>query len=329
MFSLVLLIGLPIVSKQEMEMPGDNKLSSGYSVIRGNMVKINNYENVNNYAYKTQKKARINTNQFLLSELDYVFLEEIKILEDEQYPQGLCLTEDFVFISSYSDVKEELGRITVFDKQTGEYLITLGMDERSHLGGLTYDGTSVWICNSSKMSLEQLSYSLICELARQNRGKMIDARNLVDTHRVSNIPSCVTYYEDMIFVASHSKLSNSKMIAYQFDKDEKCLRNRISYNIPSKVQGVAFSDRGEVYLSTSYGRRNSSFIKKYKSLESMTKNPEKVAEKIELPPCSEGIVYKDKRLYVLFESAGKKYLEGTDGKGKSLAPLDRVLMIQR
>ena len=32
-------------------------------------------------------------------------------------------------------------------------------------------------------------------------------------------------------------------------------------------------------------------------------------------------------LYVLFESAGEKYLEGTDGKGQSLSPIDKLLMI--
>ena len=32
-------------------------------------------------------------------------------------------------------------------------------------------------------------------------------------------------------------------------------------------------------------------------------------------------------LYVLFESAGEKYLEGTDGKGQSLSPIDKLLII--
>ena len=46
-----------------------------------------------------------------------------------------------------------------------------------------------------------------------------------------------------------------------------------------------------------------------------------------MPPCSEGVEIDNQKIYVLFESAGKKYLEGTDGKGKSVAPLDRILVI--
>ena len=32
-------------------------------------------------------------------------------------------------------------------------------------------------------------------------------------------------------------------------------------------------------------------------------------------------------VYVLFESASLKYFEGTDGNGKSIAPIDKVLKV--
>ena len=44
-----------------------------------------------------------------------------------------------------------------------------------------------------------------------------------------------------------------------------------------------------------------------------------------MPPCSEEIAIVDNNLYVLFESASSKYFEGTDGKGTSVAPIDKVL----
>ena len=46
-----------------------------------------------------------------------------------------------------------------------------------------------------------------------------------------------------------------------------------------------------------------------------------------MPPCSEEIDIDEDNLYVLFESAGEKYLEGTDGKGQSLSPIDKLLII--
>lgn len=305
-------MGLTIVSKQNEDMPEDKRLSSGYSVIRGNMVKINNYANVKEY----------------LKDKAFTFWDEIEVFhEEEEYPQGLCITEDFVFISSYSGIRGNLGKIKVFDRENGDYLISLGMDENSHLGGLTYDGKYIWVCNSSKMSIERISYAFIQQMVRENRGSMIDARNLVDIYRVNNIPSCVAYYDGQLWVATHSIWTNSTMIGYNYNEENNRLNSLVSFWIPPKVQGVTFTEKGEVYLSTSYGRKNSSYIKKYPSIYAMTNDVDDYTELIELPPCSEGIEYKNNKIYVLFESAGKKYLEGTDGKGQSIAPLDKILII--
>ena len=59
----------------------------------------------------------------------------------------------------------------------------------------------------------------------------------------------------------------------------------------------------------------------------MTTNPNKPQVQIEMPPCSEELDIRDGNVYVLFESAGEKYYEGTDGLGKSISPIDRILCI--
>ncbi len=46
-----------------------------------------------------------------------------------------------------------------------------------------------------------------------------------------------------------------------------------------------------------------------------------------MPPCSEELAIAGEELVVLFESGAQKYMEGTDGKGKSLAPLDHMVAI--
>lgn len=316
---------------QDRNTPGDNRLSSGDSVFEENMDKIDNHANVLNYDYKQSKLSLYKQKFDFVNEID-VFTQPDDFKKHshavEEYPQGICITEEYIFISLYSGVRGHLGKIKVFDKESGVLLLTLGMDENSHLGGLTYDGEYIWVCNSSKMSVERISYVFIQQMIHENKGKMIDARNLVDIYRVKNVPSCVTYYDGQLWVATHSIWTNATMVAYDFDVQKNRLNSLVSFHIPSKVQGVTFSDIGEVYLSTSYGRKNSSYIKKYKSIYSMTDNVNHYIELIELPPCSEGIAYDNHKLYVLFESAGMKYREGTDGKGRSAAPLDKILRIQ-
>lgn len=93
------------------------------------------------------------------------------------------------------------------------------------------------------------------------------------------------------------------------------------------MQGIAFDKGGQVYLSTSYGRNSSSYLKVYASLLTLTKHPNEPSAKVEMPPCSEEIAIADDNVYVLFESASLRYFEGTDGKGNSRSPIDKVLEV--
>ena len=143
---------------------------------------------------------------------------------------------------------------------------------------------------------------------------------------MGNRPSCITYYNGLLYVATETQFLNSQMIAYEFE-DEK-LKEKSIYRIPSKVQGVAFAEDGTIYLSTSYGRTKSSYLKVYDSLSALDLKPTKPKMKVEMPPCSEEVTIADGELYVLFESAGSKYFEGTDGNGTSISPIDKILAIQ-
>ena len=302
-----------MITKDELDSPENNPLFSGGSVIRGRMGTINNYSNISKYLKNTS----------------YSFLDRIEVIQGEdEYPQGLCFTNDFILISSYSDASGVLGKIRVFDKRTGEYLVALGLDENSHLGGIAFDGKYIWVCNSSKMALERIEYSFLVQMVRENKGYVIDIRNLVEVYRVNNKPSCLTYFDGSLWVATHSVWTTSKMVGYVYNEAEDRLCEEEIYKIPAKVQGVTFTEQGEVYLSISYGRKNISYVKKYVSVYHMNENVNSYVDKMKLPPCSEGIVYDKKKLYVLFESAGKKFLEGTDGKGKSIAPIDKILVIE-
>ena len=50
----------------------------------------------------------------------YYFLDNIDIMqEDNEYPQGLCITEDYVLVSAYSDESGVLSKLYVFSNNTG------------------------------------------------------------------------------------------------------------------------------------------------------------------------------------------------------------------
>lgn len=303
---------------------------------------IDNVYNVEHYAYRTTR--RLHKNTIRLKDCDYQFCENVQIpgmpatIEDDflnhyifsrsQCPQGICLSDEYIMVTSYSTEDDCLGELLIFDRTSGEFLVTLGMDPNSHLGGIAFDGKNVWVCNSYTRSIERISYDFIQMMAESNKGGVIDATDVVDIFRVENTPSCITCYGGRLWIATHTKYFDSKAVAYYYDPDQKKLKTLGKYRIPSQVQGITFGDDGKVYLSTSYGRKNSSYLKVYQSIISLSTKPKKPVLQVEMPPGSEELDYQDDCLFVIFESAGLKYYEGTDGKGTSNAPLDKILQIQ-
>lgn len=326
--------------KQIKTIPTDRK--DHYILYAKWTAKINNYYNVEYYNYH-KRESRFDKNLVLLKDLDYSFYNEIDIpgmpdtreedvlkkyiFSASQCPQGICLTDEFVLITSYSTEDDCMGELMVFDRETGEYMVTLGMDENSHLGGIAFDGDNVWVCNSYENCVERISYDFIELMAYQNTGDVVDARDVVEEFPVKNTPSCITWYGGRLWIATHTLLVNSRMVAYYLDKKTDKLIALSDYKIPQKVQGVTFDDSGNVYLSTSYGRNQSSYLYCYDSVTALATRPKHPRKKVEMPPASEELDVRDNTLYILFESAGEKYYEGTDGKGKSLFPLDKILKI--
>ncbi|MGN0483669.1 MAG: InlB B-repeat-containing protein [Lachnospiraceae bacterium] len=295
-------------------------------------------ETVRTYEYQN----RLNRGTKILKNCKYAFLDHVKIpgmpatreedlmkqriSGENQCPQGLCLTDDYILVTAYCVQGGKVGSLHVFDRETGEYLVTLGMKETSHLGGVAFDGSHVWICHSDNQTLECMDYQYLKMLAQLKLKKCVDCTESITECKVENRPSCVTCYDGHIWVATQTAFFKSLMFSYVYTNGELVADG--CYEIPDKVQGIDFDRNGHVYLSTSLGRKRSSYLKQYQSLKELDRHPNWPQKKIEMPPCAEEIDVDGGKVYVLFESAGLKYFAGTDGKGNSYAPIDKILSIQ-
>lgn len=302
---------------------------------------IDNYYNVEMYTYRSG--AIEGSNHKELRDCQYDFLDDLvipgmpstrerdyleaMISSDAQCMQGLCFTPDYILMTAYAEEAQSSGSLMVFDRSSGEYLVTLRMREDSHLGGIAFDGDNVWVCHSSAKTLERIPYTTIRSMAKRSDRRCVDISEMTDEYRLKNIPSSITCYGGRIWVATHTKILDSQMRSYSYDEKSNQLSSVNSFRIPSKVQGIAFDADGTVYLSTSYGRNNSSYLKVYASLLTLTQSPNEPTMNVEMPPCAEQIAIADEHIYVIFESASRKYFEGTDGNGRARAPLDKVLEV--
>ena len=304
---------------------------------------IDNYHNVEMYSYKTCEDMD-NGYQKLLTECNYRFWDDMNIpgmpqtresdylnnyiTQATQCMQGLCFTPEYILMTSYAESDTVPGTLMIFDRVSGEYLVSLSMKVNSHLGGVTYDGENIWICHSEQNTLERIDYSFVQKIVESGANYCVDVSGISVEYKIKNSPSCIAYYGDRIWVATHTTVFDGTMVSYSYNKSTEELIPLADYQIPKEVQGVAFDEEGTIYFSTSYGRKNSSYIKAYESLLTMEKNLKKPSLEVEMPPCSEAVAFVEGSLVVLFESASEKYFEGTDGKGNSLAPLDALLEIE-
>ena len=302
--------------------------------------RISNSTNIQMYSYNSSnftnapEKKLSNMNYRILDKVDipgmpqsaYLDVYENRTYSVDQCPQGLCVSDDFILVSSYCPSNAETkGCLYVFDKKTGEYLVTFAMAKRSHLGGIAFDGENIWVCHSYYRSIQRIDYDLIYRLASKKPKQTIDITDQSESYRVSNSPSCMTFYQGKLWIATHTQFFKSVMRAYEYTDGH--LVEQEEFEIPDKVQGVCFDAAGHIYLSTSFGRDKSSYIKVYESTDALSKRPGSPVECIEMPPCSEELAVAGNELLVLYESGAKKYHEGTDGNGKCRMPLDHLVAI--
>ena len=302
---------------------------------------IDSRKNISTYPYESEGKK----DTLCLKDVPYSLFYQIEtpgnpktrwmdyqnhyIDSDNQCPQGLCLTEDYVIISTYSagEDSQTQGALIFYDRITGEHVKSFGMENESHLGGIAYDGENLWICHSNTKEVERISYEFLQHLIRLSKQNFIDISKCFTRYPVKNIPSCIAYEDGKLYVATHKIFTGSRMYTYTYDSKKDCLLAGEKYFIPAKVQGVTFDQEGRIYLSTSYGRTKSSYLYIYDSLEELKQFFSAPCLSVEMPPGSEEIVRAGDELYVLFETACYKYYEGTDGNGTCDYPIDKIVII--
>lgn len=296
---------------------------------------INPNRNVQDYPYKSDG------GELLLKELSYDFLYAIdtpgnpktrvddlldrKFSSEFQCPQGLCITPEYYIVSSYAMENDKQGALTLYRRESGEYVVSLGMEAESHLGGIAFDGKNLWICHSKTNEIECISYDFVKKIANLSNQNFVDISNCFTKYKVNNIPSCLTCRDGKLYVATHRIYTPG--VLYCYELIDNTLQLKEKFLVPPKVQGIYFDERGGVWISQSYGRNRSSHLLYYADLQSLRKEFLIPDVSVELLPGSEALVVEDNICYVLFETASYKYYEGSDGKGVCKYPLDRILMI--
>lgn len=237
----------------------------------------------------------------------YIKREIFKLkFHDIEVPQGLCIIKDKIYITCYK-IDNTTSCVIEFD-MNGNRLRTIDLHNRSHVGGISYDEKHnlVFICDTngrvSSYSYNNFEKKDSYEIANTKGEKLLEKNKLVCSY--------LTCYDGKLFVGSFNLRSNGFVKVFDIVREDKIkLKFLYDLKVPKKTQGITFydyNDKKYLFISRSYGRRNSSNINIY---EYETNKKEYIAKEkmIKLPPMLEQITTYDKELVLLFESSAFKY----------------------
>ena len=254
-------------------------------------------------------------------------------------PQGICVSEDYIFITAYCNSKyfvdvianapqseqrtERLEKeeshpihrsvIYVLSKSSHELINVLVLPDINRLSGIAFDGQFIWVGRRTAQELGVFRYEDIIQ-SLTNDGSSLEI-NYYTTLPCDNYVTFITYYDGMLWIGecNDGQTGNGMMaifdIAGSTDADLELIEKR-EYNIPECANGAALvSIDGETCLainsSDNTDRDSRAFLfsvnygTDYFSLRDY--------QSFALPPMAEEICIEGSKVYTLFESGATPY----------------------
>ena len=249
-------------------------------------------------------------------------------LNDGFICQGIAYVDekDLVLVSGYMD-DGSASRIyitTLDDEVRYVSLSSNGKAYTGHAGGIAVSGDKVYIANSYKIFILNLS-----DLLNAESGSALEFSEEI---KVNNKASFCYTDDKYLYVGEFHDGGKYTIegheyetadgtyyaICSRYDLNDLSKPDRI-YSIRNKVQGICFTPDGKVIMSTSYSITSSVY---YVYSESDAVNSEKTLDGVPVyyldkmekqfngPAMAEGLDYLDGKVITLTESASNKYIFG-------------------
>lgn len=239
-------------------------------------------------------------------------LDSFNIVLNTFVLQGICLIDDYVFITAYDDKREQNSKIMIFKDKKLEHETNL--NTKSHVGGICFDNIHniIWITDS-RGTISGYEYEDIIKNDKAYpKYKKIKVINEHINIYGNNATAFITYFNNKLYVGNYHKRKYSAIIEYNIQ--DNGLIDLDSYRVIKGldfVQGIFFYEDGD----NTYLLASSSFILK-KSLIKIFNYNDKITDlskevaiaSYKMGPMLEQIaIDKNKILYAVFESNALKF----------------------
>ena len=251
-------------------------------------------------------------------------------------PQGLAVTENYVFVSAYCHTKKHNSVIYMINKETHRFIKEIVLPGQPHVGGLAYDSEHQVLWYSS--NTQELAQAVSLTMDTIEAYDYDESRHPIDVNQISSLygivrDSFMTFYEGCLYVGCFTKYTESAIARYPVDNQGKLIRTSdeslgmnfdmavpLDYStISEQAQGMTFYN-DKLLLSHSYGILPSRVVF-YEKSDKRLYVDENSAISYRFPERIEQIFVDGDDLYVLFESAAYAY------SAASVNIVDRVLKL--
>ena len=253
-------------------------------------------------------------------------------------PQGIAVSEKYLFISAYCHTKKHNSVIFMLDKETHDFIKEIVLPSKAHVGSIAYDeqNNNLWVCGS-RNGIAQVNALAMEDLEAYDFGENWEPVSFLHVNNILDIPrsSFMTYHQSFLYVGYYSTKENSVIKKYEvqddgnirnvpLDTDGARARRGVASEEDLKIsrfaQGMTFL--GDIlFLSYSTGIMPSR-LAAYQVSDGLRDFTNQMAlENIHLPYMLEQICMDGGTMYLLFESGSHayRYLPGI--------AVDRVLKI--
>ena len=237
-------------------------------------------------------------------------------------PQGLAVTEDYLFISAYCHTGEHNSVLYMLAKNSHRFLKEIVLPGRTHAGGLAYDPIhhNLWVAGRER-GVAQANYYSLKELEAYSFEETKSPLKYTQKYFLYGITrdSFLTYYDKALYVGFFTTDADSVIEKFAIGEDGGLVEQLdrewgLNMKVPvaeditmisGKAQGIAFYG-DQLLISQSYGVFPSSLrVFNHLLAESLRDHQ---AEYNYLFPCQLEQIYVDgDTLYLLFESAAYSY----------------------
>lgn len=252
------------------------------------------------------------------------------LVESKSYrPQGLALSNKYIFVSAYDHTKKVSSVIFMLDYE-GHYIKTIALGHKAHVGGLAYDKAheTLWVADSinGQAAITALSLEKI-EAYKINSLEPISTEASIILDTTAEVSTLATYKNDIwigyfstqagkgriqIFTTDWTKKSANYWVPslddqkFMTDKEGYVhILSSLSFKAPDKIQGLAL-DEDYLYITQSFGNKNSKLLRYYLDVDDQKLHLTngRVAT---LPPYLEQVSLDKKgNIYPIFESVTPK-----------------------